>query len=168
MRIQTDSYKVYNFDELERDIQEKVLNKFRENEDFPCMSEDLSYELETLLKIYKIKYNDTPKLYYSLSYSQGDGVMFEGTVYWKSYVAIIKQSGHYYHYNSKEIELFSIKTDKDASEKVYKEFNGIYVDICQKLEKIGYDNIDYILDEKNITENIEANEYEFKENGVLI
>ncbi len=30
---------------------------------------------------------------------------FEGTIYWKAWQADIKQSGHYYHYNSKNIEV---------------------------------------------------------------
>jgi len=168
MRVQTDTYNVYKFEELSEDVQEKVLDKFRESEDFPFLSDDLNTELEELLKENKITYDDMPKLFYSLNYCQGDGAMFEGVVYWKSYTAVIRQSGHYYHYNSKSISLYSTKTDKEASEKVEEEFNSLYVDICKELEKYGYEQIDYMLSEKAIRETIDANEYEFTENGVLV
>ena len=167
MRVQIDTYNVYNFDELSEDVQEKVLDKFRENRDLPFLSEDLSEYLAEKLKDNKITYKEMPEVFYSLSYCQGDGVMFEGTVYWKSYTAKIKQSGHYYHYNSKNIELFSTKTDKEASDKVYQQFNDIYVDMCKELEKYGYEQIDYALSEKAIKETIDANEYEFTENGCI-
>lgn len=168
MRVQVDTYNVYKFDELSKEAQEKALEYFREHEDFWGLGDELEEILTVLLKENKITYDVLPKIYYSLSWCQGDGAMFEGTVYWKSYTAVIKQSGRYYHYNSKSIELFSTKTDKEASDKVYHEFNDLYVDICQALEKAGYDSIDYTLSEENMKEMIEANDYEFTENGGLV
>ena len=165
MRLQTDRYNVYKFDELSDEVQKKVLDNFRDNEDLPFLSEDLSEYLLEIIKDNKITYKEIPELFYSLSYCQGDGAMFEGTVYWKSYTAKIKQNGLYYHYNSKNIELFSTKTDKETSDKVYQQFNDLYVAICKKIEKYGYEQIEYASSDVVIKENIDANEYEFTENG---
>lgn len=168
MRVQTDIYKVYNFDELSEEVQTKVLNNFREFEDFLFLNEDLMEELARLLDDHKITYNELPKLYFSLSYSQGDGVMFEGTVYWQACTANITQVGRYYHYNSKEIELFYTKSDKWAKETTEEKFNNIYVEICKELEQYGYEQIEYMLSDKAIIETIEANEYEFTETGAIV
>lgn len=167
MRKYITEHTVYNFNELSQEAKEKAIEQFRDNENFYFLSDDMQYHLEGLLKDNKITYGELPKVFYSLSWSQGDGAMFEGRIYWKSYTADIKQSGHYYHYNSKNIELYSTKTDKEASDKVYDQFNDLYVDICKKLERYGYDCIDYALSEEAIIETIEANEYEFTKEGAL-
>jgi hypothetical protein len=168
MRVQTDTYNVYKFDELTKEVQDEVLQRERENIDYPFLGEDLQTELEQQLKDNKIKYDEAPKVLYILGYCQGDGAMFEGTIYWKSYTANVKQSGHYYHFNSKSIELYSTKTDKEASDKVYQQFNDMYVDICKELEKTGYEYIEYATSNKAIIEMIDANEWEFTGSGEFV
>jgi hypothetical protein len=73
----------------------------------------------------------------------------------------------YYHYNSKNIELWdeSGEVSLDAEEKVYCEFNDLYVDICQKLEKHGYNYIEAEDEDSVVDETILANEYTFLVNG---
>ena len=165
MRVQTDIYNVYKFDELKKEVQEKVLEKFRQEEEFYFLADDITEELLQELRDNKITYNETPKVYFSLSYCQGDGVMFEGRVYWKSYTIDIKHSGNYYHYNSKELDIYSTKTDKQAKASVYADFNDVYVDICKSLERSGYSIIEDTLKDENMIDMINTNDYEFTENG---
>lgn len=169
MRKFTTEHTVYTFDELSDEAKEYALEKMRESEQefgFHFLSDDMTEHLtEVLLPEAKIKYSpENLKVYYSLSYCQGDGAMFEGVVKWRGYEVAIKQSGHYYHYNSKT---FYIETrhGNEAKQSVYDQFNEIYVDICQKLARYGYDQIEYTLSDEALKETIEANEYEFYENG---
>jgi len=169
MRTYTTRHTVYGFDELAKDVQAKVIEKFAQDEyehGLNFMTEDMTaYLLDELLPRHKMKTNNA-KIYYRLSYSQGDGAMFEGTIQWRGYTVSIRQSGHYYHYNSKE---FTIETrhGNDAKESVYDLFNDLYVEICKDLAKYGYEYIDGATSIETVTENIRANEYEFYEDGRL-
>ena len=167
MRHFTTEHTVYNFDELSPEAQAHAIDYFRDTEEFTFLGDDMAEELYQMLANNKITYDEPPKVYFSLGYSQGDGAMFEGTVYWKAWRAKIKQSGHYYHYNSKDIELTSIKTDKEAPDKTYDEFNELYIEICSKLEKYGYSIIEAMTSDEYIIDMINANEYEFDINGGL-
>lgn len=170
MRQVTHTYNVYKFDELTKEAQERALDYFRESEDFPFLEESMQYKLEQLLEQSKIRYDETPTVQYSLSWSQGDGAMFYGRVYWRQYTIDIEHSGRYYHYNSKTFDI-NLTNGNNISGKVYErveqEFNELYVDICHELERYGYAEIDYILSEESIKELIDANEYEFTEDGRL-
>jgi hypothetical protein len=168
--MKTIETKVYEYDELSKEAQEKAREWYSQGNDYPFLSGDMHETLETLLKDCKWKCED-PKVYYSLSYSQGDGAMFEGTVHFtykkRKYIANVRQSGHYYHYNSKA---FDIVTDNDDQEEIYSEdvrayFNNNYVNMCEKLAKAGYKYIEWEDAEENIAENIRANEYTFTEDG---
>lgn len=171
MRKYTTEFTVYTYDELSAEAKEKALEgerKFVNDTINDFLPDDLDYKLEELLDANKIKFDDSPKIYYSLNYSQGDGAMFEGKVYWRGYVVEIRQNGHYYHYNSKTFWNFtSVKTGKDASDKAFKEFNALYVSICKDLAAYGYDCIDAALSDENLIENIKANDYEYFANGEM-
>lgn len=170
MRQVTTTYTVYKFDDLDKEAQERALDWFREHEEYPFLYEDMQYKLEELLKQHKVRYDDAPTVYYSLSWCQGDGAMFEGRVYWRQYTIDIKQSGNYYHYNSKNFDINLTNGNNismETYERVEREFNELYVDICGELERYGYAQIDYILSEEAIKETIDANEYEFYKDGRL-
>ena len=73
-------YKVYKFDELNEDIQEKVLQKYIENDyNFycECLLEDDMEELAIELLQEHFKGSEFKKVLYDLSYSQGSGSMIE-------------------------------------------------------------------------------------------
>ena len=163
--MREETIKVYQFKELKKEIKSKVIEYFRSKNDYYFLSEFMKTELDLILKQNKI--SGDPTLYYSLSYSQGDGVCFEGVFKWKNnYKVYIKHSGNYYHYNSVDIEIRT-KADYDAKQEVYDTFKGIYIDICREMEKIGYNYIEYEDTEEYIINEIECNEYEFLENGDL-
>lgn len=167
MKILTKNYELYTYDELSSDAKEKALEDYRNGNEYYFLSEDLEYKLQELLKDNKIT-SDDAKVYYSLSWNQGDGAMFEGTCFWKSYVIKIKQSGYYYHYNSKTYTITSVKTDKEASDAVYQDFEKIYLDICGKLEASGYAYIKYEDSEEAFKESAECNEWTFLSSGVMM
>jgi hypothetical protein len=128
--------------------------KYAENCYYDQLSDDLIEQLRQELEAKKFKYEDL-KVFYSLSHCQGDGAMFEGLIDIGEAVFRVKQSGRYYHYNSKNIELvflrindeevysqdFTEEQDKEA-DRLTEWFNDEYVTICGHLEKIGYEIIE--------------------------
>lgn len=175
--MKTKEIKLYEYSELSKEAKEKALNDWNTHsfDDYELMVELDNYLDELLeqndiqviqdLKGYESKH---AKIYYSLGYSQGDGAMFEGVFMWGKLVARVKQSGHYYHFNSKEIELTdSTRDGEEATEEEYKAFDDLYVSICKKLEKRGYETIEDIQSEAHFIEDCNANEYTFREDGTM-
>ena len=80
MRKIIKEYEVYKFNELEKDVQEKVLERYTESEHDFYIDNDLYDDMVdlarcTLENYFKgAKYNN---IYYDLSYSQGSGAMVE-------------------------------------------------------------------------------------------
>lgn len=80
MRKVTKEYKVYKFKELEKEVQEKVLERYKQDEYefyidnilYDDMIDLAQYTLENYFK--GAKYN---RIYYDLSYCQGSGAMVE-------------------------------------------------------------------------------------------
>lgn len=168
--MRTITTKVYEYSELSEQAKERARDIFREDNDFAFLGDDLSYKLQELLQEYNIKYDKfvLPLIFYSLSYSQGDGAMFEGTVFYENYTVNIKQSGHYYHAYSKELDIYGTNTNKQAKAKVYADFNDIYIDICKQLEQYGYEVMEYEQSDEYLDEMLDGNGYEFTENGGLL
>lgn len=163
--MQTKTYNIYTYNELDEKAKEKARDWYKDGNDYPFLSEEMTEYAHELLKENSIQADDV-KVFYSLSYCQGDGAMIEMTGKWGKFYFKVKQSGHYYHYNSKIIDLTIIdEIGDDADEKDYCEFNDLYVDICQKLAKYGYSCIDSENDDENVAENILANEYTFLADG---
>lgn len=72
---------IYNFDELEKDIQEKLIEERKEREYQSYIDFDFRYDMKAkaqeLVDDYFGSGADFIQTYYSLSYSQGDGAMIE-------------------------------------------------------------------------------------------
>ena len=162
--IEERTIKVYEYNDLNEKAKEKALNWFRENNNYDFLSDDLEEDLKELLRVNKISFDESLKIYYSLSYSQGDGFCFEGDFEYKDYQINIKNSGHYSHKNSVNIEITK-EDGEDAKEEIYKEFKNIFDDICDQLEKVGYSYIESENSEENFIEMSNANEYKFLEDG---
>lgn len=165
--MKTKTINLYSLDELSKEAQEKAHQEWIENDDMPFLSEDMTEYLKELLKENNLTYDEVPKVYYSLSYCQGDGAMFEGTVYYGAITARIKHSGHYYHYNSKELDLTMTRTGNEAPESSYLKFNNIYVDICEQLAKYGYAEIEDKQSFEYFKDICEANDYTFTSKGKM-
>jgi len=181
--------KIYQFSELSESAKKTALNNWIELErDNYDLSDNIHYEFkEFYLNDYGLKYFE---LRYSLGYSQGDGVAFYGKTY--ELTEMIKKldidttldvpaleleiehvSGlyNYDHYNTME---FTLSSDQDLNDTQIKELQRVENKICaglkelsRKLEKVGYSIIEYNLSEENAQASIEANEYEYLENGEM-
>ena len=162
--MQTKTYNIYTFDELDEKGKEKARDWYRQGNDYPFLSEDMEEKARQLLEEEGIITDDI-KVFYSLSYCQGDGAMIEIKGTWKTYDVRVTQSGMYYHYNSKDIYLQDSETGEDVEESIEDEFNQVYIDICQKLEKHGYQHMEHDDSDENVEEIILANEYTFLSDG---
>lgn len=158
--------KLYKFKELKPEIQEKVIDNFKEEEDFYFLEEELKGELKILLDNYNIKYDDNLVLMYSLSYCQGDGVSFIGNFTYKNKnvkISLGNRSNMYCHSNTTDIYIYDDEENEDLA--LYEEFNDIYHKICAEIEQIGYNIIEDTLKDNNIIGDIEAIGYYFTEKG---
>lgn len=166
MEIITKQYKVYTYDELNETAKENALNNYRESNDYPFLSEDIQEYINQELEKHNIKnVFDDLKVYYSLSYSQGDGVVFEGTFKSGDNTFKVKQTGHYTHEYSKTIEGFKTENGEDTTAKEDADFNSLFIDICKDAKKYGYSLIEFEDSEENIKDIFESNDYKFLENG---
>jgi len=94
-------------------------------------------------------------------------------------VEIKGNNGRYCYASENDVELYienytssinctNIDNIEDVVSGVESELKTIYMDLCRKLEKQGYDEIDYQNSDECISETIESNEYEFTEDGKQI
>lgn len=160
---------LYTFDELSKDVQEEVLQHFRNTDECEYLSDDMEYYFEELAKEYKISVINS-KIYYSLSYCQGDGAMVAGEFEWNGYSIKVKHVGMYCHERSTNIEMYKDENDisMDADIEVYKDFEeNVYIPMCKELARYGYDCIDTHNSDENLIEMIDANGYTFTLTGEL-
>lgn len=175
MKTITRTIDVYTLDELSKEAQEKAHMAWIESLAYEWLPSEMEGRARELIKENGIELSLTDdhtfRVFYSLANCQGDGAMFEGRFTWKGYIVTIKQSGHYYHYNSKNIDIETEDEDGYShyvtDEKVHEEFNDLYVSICKELERYGYD---YIEDEQhfeNFQDVCESNEWTFTKDGQI-
>lgn len=159
--------KIYEFKELNKEVQKRVIQKYKDDNTFwdDSMFQEYMISLWTeLLEKNKIKEHLNTHLHYSLSYSQGDGVCFVGGYHWKEYYVKLTHYGHYYHTNSVSFEIED-NEGNDVQEDIYDEFKNIFENICGELEEKGYDYIEKSNEDTYIIDEIQNNEYEFYEDG---
>lgn len=144
MKTITKTFNIYEFDELSKEIQEKVIEREEKNireleiEDF--LEEELEFCARQLLTENfgdKAIYKD---IHYSLSYRQGDGAMIEFDLVYYGKSLSIKHDVycHYYHENSFEV----IENDKELTELQYNTLKEKIISINKKLADYGYQFIE--------------------------
>lgn len=184
--------KVYSFNELSKEAQQKAIEQFRDRErvylDF--------FNDDAIEQINDAGFYDDVKLQYSLSYCQGDGLSFScKRIEWKAieplFTEVLGQgkeksaklifehcsflcTGNDWHY------CFASKSDIDFClenyNREYKNINEVvgnvltkienkYLELCKKLENQGYSEIEYQQSDEAIKETILANDYEFTKDG---
>ena len=158
----TKQINLYTYDELNEKAKEKALNDFRENRDYPFLNDEMTCKAKELLKEYNIDIVKDFKVFYSLSYCQGDGAMFQGWFKFNDVDIFIKQRGLYYHSNSKELQFYNIEGKEIDDEN---NFNTIYKEICKELEKYGYSCIESEQEKAYIENIFIEEEYYFLSNG---
>lgn len=161
--MQQKTITLYQYSELSDKAKKKALADWNETNDDPFLQSHMINILKEKLEERGIEYDvDSIDVRYSLSNNQGDGFMFEGTLYDGRGCEIkIKHSGHYYHKYSRDIDYPA------ASEREYAYFEKVYNSICDEMERMGYDEIEYEQSEENFIGVCEANEWTFREDGTL-
>lgn len=158
--------KVYTLDELSKEAKEKAREWWKQTNDMPFLKDYMQMHLEGLLEKNKMVCSDA-KIYYSLSYSQGDGAMFEGTIEYKECTFKVKQYGHYNHYNSYQVvDAYTSHENGNNLDAVQMEFEDRYKAVCKELERLGYTDVEHENSDETVDENIKANEYTFTAEGV--
>lgn len=162
----TKTYEVYKYEELSKEIQEKLLEKevdyCVESYCECCLYEDMLDYARQLLKKYFGQKATLDKVWYDLSYSQGSGAMIEFNLDYYNCNVTIKQHGHYYHEHSFIIEE---NGDKYLSDNRYKYLYDKIVDMNYELSKYGYNLVNC----ENFTEQAkeQLEEQEYLENGEI-
>jgi hypothetical protein len=158
MRTETKQIKIYNFDELSKETQEKLIEKEIQYMYESYLDNFLYYDMEEKAKQLLKEYfkNNNAKInnvYYSLSYSQCDGAMFEFELYYYNKLVKIKHYGHYCHKYSFIIDSYELteKQEKQLKEKVLKMF--------EEFETFGWDCVNTTTTEQEAIEILQENEY---------
>jgi hypothetical protein len=185
---------VYTFSELSPAAQKKAIEKWRkiasENFDATMLTENFQQILEE-------KGLPDKDIRWSLSSSQGDGVAFYGTfdiveyikknkltTKYKDLMKVLpynftsqisrRGSHHYDHYNTMEVDIAG-EGDYEmtpAQEALLKQLHDHIakdiVEVSKKLEKIGYDEIEYQQSEEQAREYLGQDDDEFDESGKRI
>ena len=168
--MRQETINIYTFKELDTEIQQKIIERYYENEDYPFLSADLTDSCKYLLENEGIEYADL-NLHYSLNYNQGDGLCFEGIFNYKNYILTAKHSTlRYYHSLSTNISIEQEQEQEQEQElaetnAVLDEFKVIYLDICDKLEKEGYSILNYRMNIPEFGDSEESKFCEFLKNG---
>lgn len=135
------TYDIYNFDELDKEIQEKLIEEEKEAQtEFyyeTFLQNDMEDEAKRLLHEYFGDKAEFENVYYSLSWQQGDGAMIEFNTYYYGKYVEVRHSGYYYH-----ARCFSINT-YELTDKQEEQLKKKIIAMNEELEKIGWGLIDY-------------------------
>lgn len=182
----------YSFAELSDDAKEKAIEKFRDtNVDYNDWYEFVYDDAKTAGSLLGI---EIERIYFSGFWSQGDGAMFEGRYeYCKGALKAIKDEyptdtelhsiaenlqkiqrryfygldirtehrGHYYHENTMHVTTF----DRDGREIEIDAMDDTLRDFCRWIYNRLETEYEHLTSNEVVKETIEANEYEFMENG---
>ena len=155
---------LYTYDELNDKAKEKARNEWIAGNDYSWLQSDMINVLKEKLDERGLKYDvDSIDVRYSLSYCQGDGFMFVGKVMWRDVeITITHGSNHYSHKKTADFGYNWLLTNDELGQ-----FKAVYESICDEMERIGYDGIEYEDSEENFIEACESNEYTFREDGTM-
>ena len=181
--------KAYKFEELNKDTQQEVIDKWYEDETYPLLDEDIEDELSQLDSFFS-----NVKVQYSLGWCQGDGLSIKGDVdfdKWidenttlkesvksalKGFVYQVRSSGNggrYCYASSCDIEIEhnyykEYPKLEAALELILDDIKVYYMDLCKKLERYGYSVLEYRMDIAEFTDLCDANNYEYLEDGRMV
>lgn len=159
MRTETKIVKIYEFSELDKEVQEKLIdNKIEEIHNVYLevyLEDDMEWEaIELLNKYFKNQKPTFKRVLYDLSYVQGRGAMFEFDLYYYNKLVHIKNYGHYTHSRS-----FIISDDFQLTEKQEEQLKNKIIAMFEELEKIGDGLIEYVPSKDEAIEDLERYEY---------
>lgn len=162
MKEVTKKYNVYEFNELDKEIQERLIAEEIESiKDEYCdlfLYEDMEQKARELLRENFGDKAEIDTIYYSLNYCQGDGAMIQFTLNYYNNILKIRQWGNYTHSRS-----FII--DGDITEKRNDKLYRKIVLMNEKLEKYGYELIEECSTEQDAINNLSC--LSFLKNGEI-
>ena len=191
MRVKTIA--LYEFNELSKDVQEKVINHYR-NELSDLLADDLKEAM--IMELNNHVGGLDFELAYSLNYCQGDGVSFTGSVDGKEELFMLAglvygnkipknilrlincdiiykvefarcnyRYTHGYTVQTNIIENYNATKDYRHISKAITEFETAVdkwrLQVCDTLERFGYDTIDNLYGDDNIKSYIDESRLEF-------
>lgn len=185
-RTVTEKFKVYKFDELSKEMKEKVLEKYRDiNVDYDGWW-DFVYE-DHQQTLAESGFNN-PKMSFSGFWSQGDGASFSADVdvakwlkknklankyrkvlnaYEKGDFSLdITKSGRYEHSGTMDYKSYNMMDDYEQGEEVAE---MILKDARQKADKLYKDleeNYEDMTSDEQVAETLKANDYEFRDGKI--
>lgn len=132
---------VFDFDELNKEIQEKLIKEKKEHmvdsyaECF--LLEDMEEKAKELLQKYFKNNAEFKKVQYSLNWCQGDGAMIEFDLIYYNKPVKIRHHGYYSHQNSFIIDSY------DLTEKQEKQLKSKIYNMNDELATFGYESLEY-------------------------
>lgn len=162
--MKTKTINLYSYSELSKEAKEKAHQDWIANNTYTFLQDDLREYIHEELTDKGYTHTELTPLY-DLSYCQGSGLMFEGTVTDKDgNTYTIKHSGRYYHERSTDIT----GVDKEGEEIDTKDFEeNVYIPICQQVKQRGYEQIEYEDSLESFVTACEDNDYTFEESGKM-
>lgn len=148
------------FDQLSKEAKERARKWWKDGNDYPFLEE--SIKEYTTHKLEKAGYDVSDlKVYYSLSYCQGDGVSFTANLTKGIERYEVNQRGNYTH----EMTMSVYHEDEDGNETEEPAILEEMRKIARMVEKMGYSYIDEENEDEIVDENITCNEYTFSLSG---
>lgn len=171
--MKTEQLTLYTIDELSADVQERVIEKYRENNEYDFLEEDLRERLDIKLENSEIKTISGLSLRYSLGCCQGDGLSFTGVFEYKDFTFRITENYSYGSYCHKYSININIDYEEvgdladDVARVTEKKFREIILNICDELEKEGYAYIEEEDNEENVKQHFRDIANYFLESGEI-
>lgn len=167
MKTITKTFDVYTYDELTPEAQKKALQTYNEAIEYPFLQADMRVFIQDELTNAGYTFGEITPLY-SLSYSQGDGLMFEGNITDKDgNTYTIKHSGHYYHERSTDISATNADGEELTDEQIKEWEENFYIPLCKNARDYGYSTIEYLESEEYFAEMCDSCEMLFTKDGTL-
>lgn len=155
--------KLVFFDDLSEQAKEKAREWYREGQDYDGLKEYMTEIIEEDLKDLGFMVEDLI-VFYSLNYSQGDGVSFTCKLIEGLEVYEVNQGGRYVHEMTMSIyheDEHGNETDGEKEKKLLEDVRNI----ATKAEKSGYAWIEAESSDESVDESIKINDYTFTLEG---
>lgn len=166
MEVITKKFNVYEFDELDKKVQDELIEKeIQEQHDFYCevlLEEDMEEKAKELLKKYFGDKADFKNVYYSLSWCQGDGAMIEFDTYYYNKFVKVRHSGNYYHSMSFKIDDISTY-DEYLTDTQTEQLEAKIIRMNGELETYGWKLVDYYITDDEAKDYLR--DFKYFENG---
>lgn len=158
---------IYNFDELDKDVQEKLKERVRKSwaDTYceTCLYDDVTEKAQELLQKYFKGKAELIDVCYDFSFSQGSGCMVEFKLQTRYGTVTIKHNNycHYYHTHS-----FEILTDEDMADSYCERLKNKIVKMNSELCSFGENAILYEpTDDQIISELTDYGQEYYKDGG---